>query len=225
MHVYFFVIGTNPARTRHDEMFVKTISEMDILDGIRSFDKPSSYDKNTNVNLLLSIGCVVSKTEDLRVYFLFESADQFLKDTLPPFLEVAEEGYFPMLGYVILADSEYLDLELEKDTKTVQMTMARVCFGAKAKGWLYMLAAKEKVQSFKQIAPDASFIVAVLNQDTPNAMPLDKVREELELDDSVKLVPCDPENKTDVKHVLLELLNALERTPTIEQVIDTIRQA
>ena len=210
-----FVIGTNPTRVIRDMRFVETISEVKLF-----YSESTRPDKDNN--LLFSSGRVTGENGDTVVRLMFLSGDQSLKELLTSLLD--SDAPYPMLGYIVLVDSQYLDLENEKDTEQVWM-IEREIYGFITKGWLYMSSAREKVHIFRQIVPDAPFTVAVLNQDTPNAMPLDKVREELELDDDVKIVPCDPKSKADVKKVLLELLNSLETTPTIEQVIDTINQA
>jgi hypothetical protein len=49
----------------------------------------------------------------------------------------------------------------------------------------------------------------VVNHDTPNAMPFDKLREELGVGEEVRLIPCDPTNKDDAKRVFTELLDVV----------------
>ena len=54
-------------------------------------------------------------------------------------------------------------------------------------------------------------------------MPLDKLSEELKVGEEVKLIPCNPEDRGDVKHVLLELLAILDLSPDVEGVTKLIQ--
>ena len=51
------------------------------------------------------------------------------------------------------------------------------------------------------------YIVAANKQDLPNAWPPEFIRSYLDLDDSIKVVPCVAKEKKSVKKVLLELLD------------------
>lgn len=53
----------------------------------------------------------------------------------------------------------------------------------------------------------APYVVAANKQDLPNAWPPEFIRSYLDLDDSIKVVPCVATDKESVKGVLLELLD------------------
>ncbi len=56
------------------------------------------------------------------------------------------------------------------------------------------------------------YIVAANKQDLPEAWPIEAIRTYLDLEESVKIIPCVATNRESVKSVLIELLKIIEKT-------------
>jgi signal recognition particle receptor subunit beta len=79
------------------------------------------------------------------------------------------------------------------------------------------------VEAVKELAPNSPCVVAVINQDKPDALPLEKIRDVLNINTSTKLVGCNPNDRQSVKQVLLELLDKCQPSAPIQRARETFQ--
>ena len=135
-----------------------------------------------------------------------------------------------MLGYVLFINVQYFVIpsgEYYANLKPIRTDRGLKMGGERRispekRGWLAVDWAVEQHQSFKRVRPGAPYVIAVFNHDTPNAMPFEKLREELGIGEDFKLVPCDPKNNEDAKRVFIELLEIVG-TPAAERAREAIQ--
>ncbi len=132
------------------------------------------------------------------------SGNQRLSNTIGRIKQAVAEGKVSakIVGYILLLDSQKMVLAGKDVYKGIEDFIR------------FMGAVQPYIES---ISP---FVIAVLNQHLPGAMPLEDIRKLLPIADA-KLVTCDVTDKISVKNVFLELLKNLPD----DEIVSAARQA
>jgi hypothetical protein len=151
--------------------------------------------------------------KDNHKLFLFAKDDEWqLRTVLEKFLNtmMVRLVLTEMLGYVILVDTQYYDVPEIKGKIHVEGQAHEDMTWPAVQGYFGIDAARPEVDILRSLAPDAPFVIAALNLDRPNAMPIERLRSELGLEKTVPILPCEVTHSASVHQVLLALLEQHE---------------
>jgi hypothetical protein len=115
-----------------------------------------------------------------------------------------------LLGYIFLIDAQFYELHELKVKQQVNNEPPKDAILPAVQGWFGVETARPQVDVLRGLAPDAPFIIAALNLDRPNAMPIDELRAALGLNKDVPIIPCETTHTASVHQVLFELLERHE---------------
>lgn len=156
---------------------------------------------------------------DPQLFLISLSTEVHPKRILPIALKFDHQLSFPVLGVVILVDISYWKFTSHRVLIRRDGTREKV-----TEGYYFVQSAKEHLQSIIDLIPDTPYIIAGVTYENNKVMPLDEVREILEIEDKVKLIPCDTKNKKSTTNVLLELLKPQAQTAHIEHAIKIVER-
>lgn len=127
-----------------------------------------------------------------------------------------------MLGYIFMFHSVWLnEVRIrELDTGNFVPEIQEVITDRRER---YIGYVKQILGFLREQVP-SSFVIAANQQDKPEALPLEQIRQLLGLNENEKLLPCVANDKESVKSVLLELLNFAPQKPMAAHISDLIRE-
>ena len=135
-----------------------------------------------------------------------------MEDILPYYISGDMKNKVDLIGYIFLLRRRWLASSAAPDNLEIQ----------------YTKRVKEDLAVFQEVVPDASYVFALGYQgDKPQneeevQETCQSVRDELNLDPSTKIIPCDLQSKDDVKHVVLELMDVIGDFPHREKFMPLI---
>jgi hypothetical protein len=203
---------------RSEVPFLQSVGDLPVVGVSKSRKYPDGL--LSEITLGFAAFDSADKQHRIRLYSLTEAG--YLPRCLPLFKDTFLEDNF--LGcifcvdvkYRVIEEHEYTQYKLVPTEKGNKLTKPEKRIEPEQRGWLRVPNAVFGHKIFKELEPDAPYVVAIINHDTPNAMPLDKLHDELQVGEKIKLIPCNPEKRSDVKHVLLELMAILKPSSDIE---------
>lgn len=207
--------------TSHGNEFIASVGDTDafVFDKWdQTVPKESTHPDDIATGMVAVVLRGEAKNNPL-LFLVSLSTDSNPKRILPIALKYDHQLSFPVLGVVILVDISYWTFTIPRVLIRRDGTREEV-----AEGYYFVHSAKEQLQSLIDLIPNTPYIIAGVTYKNNKIMPLDEVREILDIGDAVKLIPCDTKSKESTTNVLLELLKSQAQTAHIEHAINIIER-
>lgn len=165
-------------------------------------------------------GSVISENKDLTLWIFSKFGNQRTDAIIPAVLNnVVIPNEIELFGYILFVDAQYFDTRLKGEShisphEYVKAGIEKMHF-KKETGWLYVEEATWGIQDFLQTIPVHPYVIAVTNSQSPNAMPINQLHDELGFSEKIKIIPCNPKNRDSVKSVVLGLLDVVEQSDIV----------
>ncbi|MEQ8676307.1 MAG: hypothetical protein RLP44_27880 [Aggregatilineales bacterium] len=207
--------------TSHGNEFITSAGDTDpfVFD---KWDQTVSKDATHPDDIATGMVAVVLSSEaknDPLLFLVSLSTDSNPKRILPIALKYDHQLSFPVLGVVILIDISYWTFTIPRVLIRRDGTREEV-----TEGYYFVNSAKEEIQSLIDLIPNTPYIIAGVTYENNKIMPLDEVRDILDIGETVKIIPCDTKSKEITTNVLLELLKSQAQTAHIKHAIKIIER-
>lgn len=175
----------------------------------------------------ISLGYV--QDDSARFYLLAGPSQRHLKDILPYYLDGELKDISNIIGYLFFLHLELLDFDakqgdLEIDTR---LNWHELHERQRHSSYIYTMCAKDFFDYFQQAAPGEPYVIVLAYKgDKPDDKALEAkgrhIREGLSLDESVRILPCDLNDKSECKQVVMTLMDIIGDFPHRNQVMPLI---